>query len=110
MVSNVDRTIRGAFWAELGPPQKDLWRSSPPVSQDVTSFGNRVFANVVKTRTFRRVLLQRDSCPYNNLPIGHRDRQTPSSPRDVEGGEQEQLLQVGAHPSCHQTTRSWERG
>ena len=36
------------FWAELCPPRIHRLRSSPPVPQNVTVFGDRAFKEVIK--------------------------------------------------------------
>lgn len=42
----------------------------------MASFGNRVFADVVKRRSSGWVLAQSDGCPYKKGRSGHRDRHT----------------------------------
>lgn len=52
------------LWAELSPLQ-NLLKSSPPVPQNVTAFGNKIFkkGNEVKMRSSGWALIQHDWCP-----------------------------------------------
>ena len=55
-----------------------------PVPVNVTLFSNKVFADVVKIRSLRWILIQYDWCFYKKGTFGYGDRHTGGMPR---GGE-----------------------
>lgn len=59
-------------------PRISLWKSSPPIPQSRTVFGDQVFKRVIKLRTFGEALTQRlVSLPEENSDTdmsGHRHK------------------------------------